>query len=162
MKKKIAVPLVLMLGLAVFVLAATIQNSPSACIGGWASCSNAYADGGGYAIALHTGTPVSGTYGNYNISIPANSTVSSVVVRLDLAGRGNAPRTDVLVSDGSSYGAVHTLMPTKNYKTYYVDVTSDHNWTPSNLQNLAVNVSCYGSGTVLCGLDWIPVNVTYT
>ncbi len=155
---------------AVAVFAASVFKSPTACNGRWTNCNNAFSDNSARAYTTATNTVnKSGIWKNYDISIPADATVDSVIVRADFFASNFRGYINVRASGdgGQTYGPPHTVGGNTAEQTYLIDVTSDVAWDANKLNktNLVVNVTCFKSQTgtnPTCRLDWIPVNVTYT
>ncbi len=168
--KKSVVLFVLLVTIAAIVFAASQFKSPTACSGGWTSCSNAFSDNTNRATATPTSTTnVSGRWNNYGFTVPSGATIDSVKVRADFFASNFRGHINVRVSGngGATYGPSHKVGGNTAEQTFIIDVTSDLAWTPSMLNNgnFLVNVTCFknqSGSNPTCRLDWIPMNVTYT
>jgi hypothetical protein len=147
---------------------------------------NAFADGGGFAQDVNSGTNTNSSctnngkdkhiFSNYNISLPAGATVAGFEVRLDAlvdSVGANAPALCVQFSwDGGKTwtAAKQTSALTTSEASYFLGSPSDtwgRTWTVSNLSNanFRVRVSDLASGSGAnsrdFSLDWVAVRVTY-
>jgi len=156
--------LLAVLVLATGVYASTTQTEPpTTCSGDWNSCSNAFANGGGFASILFG----SGIWEDFGFSIPASATITDVTVRTDLwQNETGETSVAVQVSDdgGTTWGPKHFITLTTSEQTYYVDFTNDFNWTPGSLNNdLVVKVSSKAipAPQPQVRLDYIAAKVSY-
>jgi hypothetical protein len=147
---------------------------------------NAFADGGGFAQDVNTGTNSTSSctnngkdkhnFSNYNISLPSGATVTGLEVRLDAwvdSVGSNAPILCVQLSwDGGATWttARQTTTLTTSEATYILGSPSDtwgRTWTPTNLSNTNFRLrvidvaSGSGANTRDFSLDWVAVRVTY-
>lgn len=152
------------------VLAASAQNSPTACSGQWSNCANANANDANRATATATNTAnKTGIWNNYGFFIPGGSIIDAVTVRADFFASNVRGYIAVKVSGdgGATYGPAHIVGGNTAEQTYVIDVTADAAWTPGMLSNgnLVVNVTCFkqgGGSNPACRLDWLPVTVNST
>lgn len=147
---------------------------------------NAYADGGGVAQDVNSGTNTNASctanskdkhrYYNYNISLPGGATVTGIEVRLDAyvdAVGSSAPVMCVQLSwDGGTTWttAKQTPILTTAEATYVLGGVADpwgRAWTTTNLANTnfrvrVINVASGSNATARdFSLDWVAVRVTY-
>jgi hypothetical protein len=147
---------------------------------------NAYADGGGVAQDVNSGSNTNSSctanskdkhdFFNYNITLPGGVTVKGIEVRLDAfvdAVGGNAPKMCVQLSwnGGANWTtAKQTPTLTTNEATYILGSAADtwgRSWTTANLSNtnFRVRVIAVASGSSATNrdfsLDWGAVRVTY-
>ncbi|MCL4826941.1 MAG: hypothetical protein KJZ95_06210 [Caldilinea sp.] len=147
---------------------------------------NAYADGGGVAQDVNSGTNNNSSctatskdkhlFYNYNVNLPGGVTVTGIEVRLDAfvdAVGSNAPRMCVQLSwDGGVTwtAAKQTPTLTTSEATYVLGGAADtwgRSWTTTNFANTSfrVRVINVASGTNATArdfsLDWIAVRVHY-
>lgn len=157
----------LVLGAVVF--ATSVISSPPACSGEWNNCPYAFSDDMRRASAqAKSNVNKTGTWNNYNFSVPSDAFVNSVVVRADFASSNTNGRIGVQISGngGAAYGPLHVFGGNTAERTFLIDVTNDVAWTPQKLNNgnVRVKVVCFrrGGGTnPTCYLDWLPVRVDY-
>ncbi|MBI2832311.1 MAG: hypothetical protein HYX79_08655 [Chloroflexi bacterium] len=153
---------------------------------------NAYADGGGYAVDIASGTgnngdPTAGqtdkhNFYNYGISIPTGSAISGITVRADIAVDALTynPYTAIRLSwDGGTSWTTVTVSPPDKYQTltataettYTFGGSSDtwgRAWTAEELSDANFQVQVIngdtqnGSSPRNFSLDWLPVAVTFT
>jgi len=129
---------------------------------------NAYSDNGVNAVFSSTADH---KYGNFNISIPAGSTVNGIEVAVQgCASSGNDKDLDIYISDnnGSTWGNNEDA---NNFDTNCDTITlggsndkwGRANWTLAELANgtFAVRIhNDFSSGTI--GVDYVAVKVHYT
>ena len=150
------------------------------------SPANAYADGGGVAQDVNSGTNTNASctanskdkhrFYNYNISLPGGATVTGIEVRLDAfvdAVGSNAPRMCVQLSwDGGVTWTTAKQTPTLTTveATYVLGGAADtwgRTWTTTNLSNTnfrvrVINVASGANATSRdFSLDWAAVRVSY-
>ena len=152
------------------VSAVSLQRSPSACNGQWASCSSAFGNDGQQSTvrATNSATP-SEVWRNYGFSLSNGSQITNIVVRADFFANKVSGYANVRVSGngGLTYGPSHIVGGNTVEQIFNIDVTNDFLWTPSmiNNGNLKVNVTCFKSPTSgsnpTCRLDWLPITITY-
>ena len=168
----------LLLLAAVFVFAAadtTVSKSSTSCNGAWNVCSGANANGGTFAsVSAVSNSPFfSSAWRSYGFTIPNGSIIRSVVIRADFWVSNTTSSTNASLNltvsgnAGFSYGPQHLSFGPASETSFYVNVTNDLAWAPSNLSNpnLVINATCFKTGpltNLTCRLDWMPVNVTYT
>lgn len=136
----------------------TIETrSPTQTSGTWSNPTGAYADGGGVAQA-YVGDQQD--YYGYGFALSSTAKVTKVRVRLDIFS-DVAGNVSIKVSwdGGTTWGPVHTQAITTTETTYFIDVTSDTEWTPTKTSNIVVRITAVD--TEIVNLDWIPVEVTY-
>ncbi len=168
--KLLFIPLLFLFIFFILVTATTVQNSPTACSGSWTNCVNAFADNTNRATTTASSSSnVSGTWTTYGFSLPANAQVTSVRVRADFFASKTNGFIDVRTSDdgGTSYGQLHTAGGNTAEQTFWLDVTNDHAWNATKLDNtnFKVRATCFKKGSgpnPTCNLDWIPVEVNYS
>ena len=146
------------------------------------SPTNAYADDGVFARDINSGTSSSTSctstrkdkhlFYDYNLAIPAGSTIRGIEVRLDalVESTSSSPRLCVQLSwnGGSSWTtAKSTPRLTRSEASYLLGSDSDlwgRSWTDGNLSNASfrVRVTSVASSTSRdFSLDWIAVRVTH-
>ncbi len=144
---------------------------------------NAFADGGGYAEDVDSGTGSSQgctsilrdshLFYNYGFTIPSGQTINGIEVRLDAWAdtASFSPKTCVQLSwDGGTTWttAKITTNLTTSEQTYTLGSTTDawgHTWSSTDFSNanFRVRITNVASDTLTdFRLDWVPVRVTYT
>lgn len=151
----------------VSALADVSSRDPSTCQGEFITCANAFTMLDGYAKVIDVNTiGKSGSWAGYNFNIPAGAVIDSVRVRADTrVSSTNAYFSMTLSGDnGAAWSTEHAFQGGTMLQTAWVDVTNDFSWTPEMVNNLQVGIRCYSNSLALqtCGLDYLPVEVTYT
>ena len=136
-------------------------KNPSACTGGWTTPTEAYSSDDVYA-----GVPKNGIeeYSTYGFSTGLWSGVGTVEVGVEgYSVGGEIIRISVSWNGGSNYGTTHDVVLTASDTFTWVDVTSDHAWTPGELSDGNLMVKAVGiavGGYKDTFVDWLPVRVT--
>ncbi|MBI2107376.1 PKD domain-containing protein [Candidatus Woesearchaeota archaeon] len=145
----------------------TVSNSPGNCSGAWSGCLNASADDSSLAKTVITTANKTGLWSGYGFNISSGNQITNVTIRADFFASNAGGFASVRVSgdNGVSYGIPHQIGGNTAEQTYFIDVTNDLYppfWTPENLSNLLIFVTCfkYNVSKTTCNLDWLPVNVT--
>lgn len=148
--------------------AVVVTNSPARCSGGfgWFNCKAAFASGGNYAFAvLNSSRVVVTNWEYYGFNMSLGSRISRVRVRVDAFGNGTASLLVRATWNANDFGPRHPVSLNSSQATSFVDVTNDTSWTPLKLRDhkLKVSARCFSPSneSVTCGLDWVPVEVTY-
>ena len=144
---------------------------------------NAFADGGGYAEDVGSGTNTSTAcdntgkdrhlFYNYGFTIPAGRTITGIEVRLDAWANStfNSPMMCVELSwDGGTTWTAAKTTPnlTTSEQTYTLGSTSDtwgRTWSSTQFSdaNFRLRIANVASSILRSfRLDWVPVRVTYT
>ncbi|HPQ44919.1 MAG TPA: IPTL-CTERM sorting domain-containing protein [Syntrophales bacterium] len=126
---------------------------------------NALDDGGGYARFHTAGTYDYANYSGFSFSIPADSVITAITVRLDAWGEPppyDFGRFFVQISpNGSDWYYKPSIKPDASETTY--EIGNDlwgHTWAASDFSGSFV-VQLQNSGFDYSYLDWIAVKVTY-
>jgi endoglucanase len=144
---------------------------------------NAFADGGGTADDVNSGTGTSTSctstskdrhaYYNYPISIPVGSSITGIEVRTD-ARVDSASGTrrfcvDVSWNNGASWTAMKQTANLTTAEASYILGSSTDNWgrtwnaSELSSSNFRVRITSVGSSTSRdFFLDWVPVRVSYS
>ncbi len=113
-----------------------VEKSPTSTgqiVNQWVNPTNAYAPDG-YAEGQSDGYEQD--YGDYGFTVPSESTINSVLVKVEHYEDSNW-RLIVKVSwdGGASWGSPHTLPERSSETADTVDVTGDTSWTPEKLSD---------------------------
>ncbi|MBI2140489.1 PKD domain-containing protein [Candidatus Woesearchaeota archaeon] len=153
-----------------------LDKSPSLCAKRWTRCNYAFADDGKLASAHLTGSSkknISDIWWNFNISLPENFSVKSVVLLAEFSASKEYGFADFQASGdgGKTFGSPHTVggnvKGKKNAgKNFTINITQELDWnrTSLNNSNFRVKGSCFRKNAragIYCYLDALKAQVIF-